>query len=119
MDYQIEQKFQQLIKYLQDDFDADLDLQGVLYLIGVQELGLGYQKFKKHEKMDLFHVAVCTVLEPYGYYTFSHNDEQGWPHFDVLKELPPLSQREQEHFMKQAIIEYFEVNQIFTAKIVD
>lgn len=113
MDFDIEIRFQAVLKKLEKDFGGGLDVQAILFLIGVQELELGYQKFKKHEKTDLMHVAICTLLEPYGYYTFEGRDEQNWPHFTLNKNLPPLEEREQQHLMKEAIIDYFEVNKIF------
>lgn len=107
MDYEIEIRFQKLVKILDEKFGGGLDVQSILFLIGVQELGQGFRKFKKNEKMDLMHIAVCTVLMPSGHYVFKGRDEDGWPHFELKKELPVLSQREQEHLMKEAIIEYF------------
>lgn len=107
MDYEIEIRFQKLVKILDEKFGGGLDVQSILFLIGVQELGQGFRKFKKNEKMDLMHIAVCTVLMPSGHYVFKGRDEEGWPHFELKKELPVLSQREQEHLMKEAIIEYF------------
>lgn len=34
------------------------------------------------------HIAICRLLEPYGYYEFDFRDADGWPHYKVLKELP-------------------------------
>jgi hypothetical protein len=113
MDYDVEIKFQEVLKKVETVFGGGLDTQSVLFLIGVQELELGYKKFKKHEKTDLMHVALCTLLEPYGYYTFKGRDESNWPHFELNKKLPPLNEREQQHLIKQAIIEYFTVNDFF------
>lgn len=113
MDYDLELRFQELTKKIEGIFGDGLDVQAILFLIGVQELGLGYKAFKKHEKTDLLHVAICTLLEPHGYYEFEGRDEENWPHFKVLKELPPLSEREQQHLIKEAIIDYFEQNEIF------
>ena len=113
MDYDLELRFQELTKKIEGVFGDGLDVQAILFLIGVQELGLGYKAFKKHEKTDLLHVAICTLLEPHGYYEFEGRDSENWPHFKVLKELPPLSEREQQHLIKEAIIDYFEQNEIF------
>jgi len=107
MDFDIELRFQELVKKLEQQFGEGLDTQAILFLIGVQELGLGYKKFKKHEKTDLMHVAVCTLLEPHGHYKFMGRDEENWPHFELVKELPPLTDREQQHLMKEAILDYF------------
>jgi hypothetical protein len=41
-------------------------------------------------------------------YEFDYFDEQGWPHFKVLDELPYLKPGEQTILMKEAIVMYFE-----------
>lgn len=83
------------------------DLDTILFLIGVQELGMGKRRFKKDEKLNLLHIAVCRVLEPFGYYSFDGLDPEGWPHFELNEELPPLKTNEQTLLMKHAIIQYF------------
>lgn len=108
MDYALEMRFQHLKKELEITFGPGMDLQAILFLIGVEELGLGFQKFKKNEKTDLMHVAVCTLLEPYGYYKFIGRDTDNWPHFEFVKELPPLDEEQQQALMKEAVVEYFE-----------
>lgn len=108
MDYVFEKKWQELLVKLSTEFGDELDLQSVLFLIGVQELGLGYRKFKKDEKLDLMHVAICTLLEPFGYYEFLGKDDEGWPHFERTSLLPNLAAGQQETLVKKAIIEYFE-----------
>ena len=40
------------------------DLNGVLFLIGVQELGQGAKRFTKEQKQDLMHIGICKVLNP-------------------------------------------------------
>ncbi len=85
-----------------------LDVDAITFIIGVQELGQGYRSFKKDEKLDIMHIAICTLLEPFGYYEFDYFDEQGWPHFKVLDELPYLKPGEQTVLMKEAIVMYFE-----------
>lgn len=108
MDYQFEADWAGLVKKLERQFEMDLDLQSVLFLIGVQELGQGYRKFKKNEKLDLMHIAICTILEPYKYYTYSGKDADGWPHYDKNSEMPVLSPADQEKLMKEAVLEYFQ-----------
>ena len=115
MDFDIELRFQELTKKIEVVFGGGLDLQAILFLIGVQELGLGYREFKKHEKLDLMHIAICTLLEPHGYYEYEGRDPENWPHFKLLKDLPPLSDREQQHLMKEAILDYFEQNDYLSA----
>ncbi|MBT8318901.1 MAG: hypothetical protein KJP01_02090, partial [Gramella sp.] len=63
--------------------------------------------YKKDHKLDLMHIAICTLLEPYGYYEFDFYDEDGWPHFKVKEQLPTLKAGEQSVLMKEAIVQYF------------
>ncbi|WP_075343536.1 hypothetical protein [Tenacibaculum agarivorans] len=86
----------------------ELTIDSIIYLIGVQELGQGQRKFKKDEKINLMHIAICKLLEPYGYYEFDFFDNDGWPHYKTLTELPSLKPGEQTVLMKEAIINYFE-----------
>ncbi|MET2986376.1 hypothetical protein [Aureibaculum conchae] len=84
-----------------------VDLDAIIYLIGVQELGQGYRKFKKDEKVNLMHIAICRLLEPLGYYEFDFFDDDGWPHYRVKEELPFLKAGEQSVLMKEAVVQYF------------
>lgn len=84
------------------------DIDTMLFLIGVQELGKGKKRFKKDDKINLMHIAVCRLLEPYGYYRFEGLDKDGWPEFEFLDSLPELKANEQSILMRRAIIQYFE-----------
>ena len=99
-----------LVKELTQQFSEGdiLNLDGIIYLIGVQELGQGKRLFKKDEKVNLMHVAICKLLEPYGYYEFDFFDKDGWPHYKILTDLPNLKPGEQTVLMKEAIVNYFE-----------
>lgn len=112
MDHKEEIKYIELLKKLTEKFpgDGEMDLNSALLLVGVQEVGKGYQKYSKDEKMNLIHVAICTILEPYGFYQFDKTDEDGWPHFERTSKLPSLNLKEQEDLLKEALVNYFEVN---------
>jgi len=84
------------------------DINGVLFLIGVQELGQGIRNFSKEEKQDLMHIAICKVLSSSGFYQLEGHDEEGWPHWKMKKKLPRFDLLEQESLLKMHIIEYFE-----------
>ena len=107
MDFEFEKSWEATRANLSKNFGEDLDMQGILFLIGVQELGKGPGKFKKDEKVNLMHIAVCRLLSTYGYYKFLGRDDQGWPHYESIKKLPPLEGKQQERLMKEAIIAYF------------
>jgi hypothetical protein len=108
-DEQLKNRWDKVVTILSNQFSEGdmLDLDAIIYLIGVQELGKVHQTFKKDEKLNLMHIAICRLLEPYGYYEFDYVDKEGWPHFKVKEELPPLKAGEQSVLMKEAIVNYF------------
>lgn len=107
-----QQKWEKITSKLSHQFaDGDsLNLDAIIYLIGVRELGQGQRKYSKEDKIALMHIAICRLLEPYGYYSFEHFDNDGWPHYKLEKPLPQLKPGEQTILMKEAIISYFEEN---------
>lgn len=108
-DIRLKERWQLLVKKLSAQFaDGDpLELDAIIYLVGIQELGQYQRKYKKDEKINLMHIAICRLLEPYGYYEFDFIDEEGWPHYSLKGELPPLKAGEQAVLMKEAIVNYF------------
>ena len=102
----IDEEWIQVQQRFQEQFGEDLDLQGILFLIGVQELGQGKRDFTKNQKMDLMHIAICRLLSIYGFYELQGLDEEGWPHWKATDKLPQLKPMEQERLMKMAVIEY-------------
>lgn len=108
MDLAFDKRWRDLITQLNKRFEGTLDLNAVLFLIGVQELGQHARNFKKDEKVNLMHIAICVVLTPFGYYKDLGRDADGWPHFERVKDLPVLGPEEQERLMKEAVLAYFE-----------
>jgi len=88
------------------------DLQSILYLIGIQELGRwdSEKSFSKEEKQDLMHVAVCTLLEPDGFFEFEGRDQDGWPHWKKGRRISKLSLDQQENLLIEKTIKYFDAN---------
>ena len=84
------------------------DLNGVLFIVGMQELGKGARRFSKEEKQDLMHIAICKVLSLAGYYELEGLDAEGWPHWKLVKKLPHFDLLEQEKLLKMHVLEYFE-----------
>ena len=109
-DPELKEKWENLVSFISKEFgDGEtLDLQAILFLIGIQELGQGYRLFSKEEKTDLLHIAICRLLSNYGYYQLEGRDKDGWPHYLTNEKLPPLKPGEQTILMKEAAILYFE-----------
>ena len=108
-DIQLKERWELLVNLLSNQFSQgeDLDLDAIIYLIGVQELGKVHRTYEKDEKLNLMHIAICRLLEPYGFYEFEFFDDEGWPHYKVKEELPALKAGEQSVLMKEAIVNYF------------
>jgi len=107
MENELEKNFKEVLATLSKQFGEDLDIKAVLFLIGVQELGKGPMKFSKNAKLDVLHIAICTLLAPYGHYEYEGLDKDGWPHWKVVENLPPLKPGQQLYLIKQAVIDYF------------
>ncbi|MEM7108236.1 MAG: hypothetical protein AAF519_08420 [Bacteroidota bacterium] len=116
-DLEQERKWQALLKSLEINIGKKpKDLNAVLFLIGVQELGKGKKNFSKEEKQDLMHIAICKVLSLSGFYRLEGIDEDGWPHWKLVKKLPHFDLLEQERLLKMHVIEYFEKEVELTMK---
>lgn len=108
-DFDLEKRWGKLLTGLYDLIGKKpADLNGVLFLIGVQELGQGLKPFTKEQKQDLIHIAICKVLSLAGFYELDFIDQEGWPHWNLVKELPHFDMLEQEKLLKIHVIEYFE-----------
>lgn len=108
MEIEFQKRWDELQRKINHRFNQDLDVQAILFIIGLQELGQKVESLTKNQKVDVMHIAVCTLLEPYGYYKYEGRDKDGWPHWEALEELPRLNNQEQEQLIKQGIIEYLE-----------
>ena len=83
------------------------DLNAILFIIGIQELGRWQEEFSKEEKQDLMHIATCRLLSYDGYYDFVGRDADGWPHYEVVSSLQFGNLKEQEILLKKNIVRYF------------
>lgn len=104
---QLQIRWARLIGLLEVKFGKLPNLEAILFLIGLRELGVGAEEFTKEQKVDLMHIAVCRLLAPQGYYELSHLDQDGWPHWEELKPLPFIDIFSQEIFLKSVMVDYF------------
>jgi hypothetical protein len=106
---EINLKWNALQQKIAKDFDNEMpDIKVMLFLIGVQELGQGPRKFSKRQKEELMHIATCRLLSQMGFYELEGLDQDGWPHWTLVKIIPNYTLLEQEMLMKSLIIEYFD-----------
>ncbi len=108
-EWQLDFEWLKVRHYVKDALHRDAlpDLNAILFLIGIQELGRWKSPFTKEEKQDLMHIAVCHLLSLDGYYRFKGRDADGWPHYEAIKPFDSSGVREQEKYLMGKVIEYF------------
>ncbi|SDY18656.1 hypothetical protein [Hymenobacter psychrophilus] len=105
---QFEHRWWELMTEMRVRFGKKPDLNALLLLIGVQELGQGAGPFTKEQKQDLMHIATCRLFSISGYYERESVDAEGWPHYRLLQQLPFSNLKEQERMLKWHVLEYFD-----------
>jgi hypothetical protein len=108
----LQQRWWDLEAKMVERFGKKPDLETVLFLIGIQEFGQIKEKYSKEQKQDLMHIAVCSLLSQSGLYELEGVDADGWPHFKQLKPMPDMNMIEQENFLKDHILLYFEQHEL-------
>ncbi len=87
-----------------------LDVDSLVFIVGLQEVNQPHQKWSKEAKLDLMHVGICRLLEPLGSYRLGGRDADGWPQYALVEALPHLKAGQQSLLMKEALVGYFEEN---------
>ncbi|MBC7400584.1 MAG: hypothetical protein H7289_11620 [Mucilaginibacter sp.] len=105
-------KWYKVVFDLKKQFGKKPNMDAIIFLIGVRELGQ-FREFAKHEKMDLMHVATCKLLSYEGYFVFDGMDEDGWPHYTMLKKPPYTDLMSQENLLRKLVVMYYEENNLF------
>ena len=103
-----EEKWLKVEAYFKQLTGKETSLNGMLFLIGVQELGKGLRNFSKEQKQDLMHIGICKLLSRSGYYQSEGRDADGWPHWRLVKKLPHADLLGQEQVLKDHVISYLE-----------
>ena len=108
-EWELEFEWLKVRHFIKESFGKDQlpDLNAILFLIGIQELGRWKTSFTKEEKQDLMHIAVCRLLSYDGYYAFQGRDADGWPHYQLVRPVPGKNLKEQEELLKINVIRYF------------
>ena len=89
----LDKDWEALVNRLEKQFDDEMTLKGILYLIGIQELNFGIKRFSREEKLNVLHVATCKLLSSFGYYQFVSVDKDGWPHYKEVKAIKNLDEK--------------------------
>lgn len=102
-----EEKLVKISAALKEFFSLD-EAPGIpemVFLAGLQSLGKPAGPLSRDDKMDVMHVGTCALLEPYGYYRYSHRDADGYPHYEPVKER--AGGAPSQAVLADAIVSYF------------
>jgi hypothetical protein len=92
---------------LSEMFDIEVDLNGVLFLVGIRERGLTFQKFSKEEKLNLIHLGSCTLYREMGLIESDGEDNEGWPLFRQKALAPVIPEERKLKTLQDCAIRYF------------
>lgn len=105
-------KWYKIIFALKKQLGKKPNMDAIIFLIGVREFGQ-VREFAKHEKMDLMHIATCKLLSYEGYFVFDGNDDDGWPHYTMLKKPPYTDLMSQENLLRKLVVTYYDENDLY------
>jgi hypothetical protein len=103
-------RWERLQAWLQARYGRETGIEAVLFLIGIQSRGRGYEpKLQKEAKQDLIMEGTYCAFEQLGLYERVGVDEQGaWLWERTTASFPRLSVDEQEKLLRLGILAYFE-----------
>ncbi|GAB4426753.1 MAG: hypothetical protein OHK0039_44830 [Bacteroidia bacterium] len=108
MELDLNTRWKLLETQLERKFGKKMTMEAILFLIGVRELGALPREFDKEEKTHLMHIAICRLFSFSGYYRLAHVDQEGWPHWDLVRPLPHTDMFSQVQLMREHVLTYFE-----------
>lgn len=102
-------KWTALVKRMQTRFGRAPDIDGLLFLIGVQSVGRGYEPdLPKERKQSLIMEGSYLAFETLGVYSRAGMERNGFLIWEKSQELPQLSVEQQEKLLQIGILNYFE-----------
>ena len=97
----------ELCDRLSEMFSIQVDLNGVLFLVGIRERGLTFQQFSKEEKLNLINLGSCTLYKEMGLVEITGYDADGWPMFRQKALSPEISEERKQKTLQDCALRYF------------
>lgn len=102
-------RWTKLTTRLSGQFGREMTIEAILFLVGVQSQGLGFQPdLERERKQELIMEGTYCVFETMGFYERAGMDEKGLWLWERKIPVPSLSVEEQEELLQTAILKYFE-----------
>ncbi len=98
-----------LCVWIRSHFKREASLEGVLFLIGIQERGKGFEpKIPRHKKEAIIMDGTYLAFETIGLYRRTGMEADGAWIWERVIPLPGLDVEAQEKLLKLAVLRYFE-----------
>ena len=105
----LEARWARLQAWLQERFGRDTGIEAILFLIGIQSRGRGFEpRLQKEAKQELIMEGTYGAFEKLGFYERVGMDESGAWIWERTVEVPKLSVDDQEKLLRLGILAYFE-----------
>jgi len=111
-DLALQKRWAKLQRWVEHRFGKKADMEGILFLVGIQELGHGFlPDLDKDRKEQIVVEGAYCVLETLGYYERVGMERTGHWIWEQRHELPAdLSKEAEEHMLRRAVLRYFDKN---------
>jgi hypothetical protein len=100
-------KWTNLCDFLGEKFGISVDLNGVLFLVGIRERGLSFQPFSKEEKLSLINLGSCVLYQEMGLTEQTGIDQDGWPIFTQKSLAPVIPEQRKHKVLQDCALRYF------------
>lgn len=109
-DAELEARWQRLEAWIRRRFGRDVSIEAILFLIGIQSKGAGYEpELEKEAKQDAVMEGTYCAFETLGLYERIGLDENGtWIWERSVASIPKLAIEQQEKLLKIGIVRYFD-----------
>lgn len=109
-DADLQRRWASLQVWIQERFEKEPTIEAILFLVGIQSLGRGYEpKLKRDVKQDLIMEGTYSVFATLGMYRRVGMEANGhWIWERLIAHPSGLSVEEQEKLLQVAILRYFD-----------
>lgn len=109
-DTELARRWQLVLEWIEHRFEQEPGIEAILFLIGVQSRGIGYDpEMKKERKQDTIMEGTFCAFEKLGFYERVGLDENGfWIWERSIDQIPKLSIDDQEKLLKLGIVRFFD-----------
>lgn len=109
-DDELNAQWQRILSWIEQRFGQQAGIEAVLFLIGLQSRGIGYEpEMEKERKQDTIMEGTFCAFETLGFYERIGVDENGfWIWERSVESIPKLSIEDQEKILKLGIVRYFD-----------